>query len=291
MRSLGIGALFCGLVLGAPFPARAVIVAAGDGVENTTPPPNDPGWVNVGQPTGGLTVIYLGNGWVLTANHVGAGSVILAGQTYEKVAGSEHRLLNPDSTPADLLLFQIQGNPPLPPLRISPVSPAANTAVTMIGNGVNRGSATSWMGIEGFLWGNGSAMRWGTNLVSKNGIDLSLDGSVTRSFSTDFSGGTAYEAQAAVGDSGGAVFFEYYGEWVLGGVMIAISDYYGQPEGTALLGNLTYAADLSYYRDQISQIVVGPSCGLGFELVGIVPMLEGLRQRRRRLAMRARTAS
>jgi hypothetical protein len=254
-------------------------------------PPDDPGWVNVGQPTGGLTVIYLGNSWVLTANHVGAGSVILAGQTYEEVAGSEHRLLNPDSTPADLLLFRIQGNPPLPPIQISPVSPAVNTAVTMIGNGVNRGSATSWMGIEGFLWGNGSAMRWGTNLVSENGIDLSLDGSVTRSFSTDFSGGTAYEAQAAVGDSGGAVFFEYYGEWVLGGVMIAISDYYGQPEGTALLGNLTYAADLSHYRDQISQIVAGPSCGLGFELVGIVPVLEWLRQRRRRPAMRARTVS
>ena len=283
MRLSGIAALFCGLVLGALGPARAVIVAAGDGTENTSQPPDDPGWANVGESTSGPTVTYLGNGWVLTANHVGAGTVVLAGQAYAEVAGSEHRLINPDSTPADLLLFQIQGNPSLPPMQISPVSPAVDTRVTMIGSGVNRGPATSWIGIEGFLWGEGFAMRWGTNFVSKNQIDLSLDGSVTRSFATDFSGGTLYEAQAALGDSGGPVFFKYYDDWVLGGVIFAISDYSDQPGGTALLGNLTYAADLSYYREQIAQVVLPQGCGIGYELAGIVPVLEWLRRRARGL--------
>ena len=50
-------------------PADALILDSGDGQGNTTPPADDPGWAHVGRVTG-PSGIYLGNGWVLTANHV-----------------------------------------------------------------------------------------------------------------------------------------------------------------------------------------------------------------------------
>ena len=42
----------------------------------------------LGRPSNGLTHIYIGNGWVLTADHVGVSDFKLAGQIYPKVSGS-----------------------------------------------------------------------------------------------------------------------------------------------------------------------------------------------------------
>ena len=64
-------------------------------------PLDDPGWANVGT-RGNLSVIYLGNGWVLTANHVGSGAVIFEGQVYDEIVGSRVRFQNPDDCLADL---------------------------------------------------------------------------------------------------------------------------------------------------------------------------------------------
>jgi len=271
-------------------PGHAVIIATGDGTGNTTAPADDPGWGNVGTEASGLAVIYLGNGWVLTANHVGAGDVVLAGQTYSEISGSEHQLVNSDSTPADLLMFQINGRPSLPFLPIASAPPTTTDIATEIGDGVNRGAATSWMGINGFLWGSGNTMRWGTAPVSQVGVSVPLNGVVTESFATQFTdvGGTAFPAQAALGDSGGAAFVKVNGTWMLSGVLFAIDEFSGQPAGTALFGNHTYAADLSAYRSQIVHLVtpsVVAGCGLGPELGLLMPLLLWLRgwQRRRKL--------
>ena len=43
--------------------APAVLIASGDGTENTTAPPADPGWSHVGS-VNGLSGVYLGDGWV-----------------------------------------------------------------------------------------------------------------------------------------------------------------------------------------------------------------------------------
>ena len=75
------------------WPARAVIIDSGDGTGNTSAPADDPGWAHVGN-RGGLTAIYLGNGWVLTANHVGIGDVTFDGILYPAVADSYIRLEN-----------------------------------------------------------------------------------------------------------------------------------------------------------------------------------------------------
>ena len=57
-------------------PAQALVYVSGDGQGNTSPPPDDPGWDHMGR-VSGLNGIYLGNGWVLTANHVPTGNPIL----------------------------------------------------------------------------------------------------------------------------------------------------------------------------------------------------------------------
>jgi hypothetical protein len=243
------------------WPSRAVIIDLGDGTGNTSAPGDDPGWANVGTTTtGGLTAIYVGYGWILTAYHVGLGDVVLEGDTYEAVAGSYVRLENESGPPPDLGVFRIDPKPNLPVLPIRASTPSTTTAVVMIGNGRNRGSATSWPyswgPYHGYEWGVGKSMRWGINAVEGSGTI-----SYTESFYTYFtdSGGTTDEAQAANGDSGGPVFIKNGSVWELAGVMFAVAEYENQPAELALYGNLTYAADLASYRDQIIELT-RPQC-------------------------------
>ena len=78
------------LLLGANHSA-AVIIVTGDGTGNTTAPSDDPGFDNVGS-VNGLSGVYLGNGWVLTAGHVGSGPMVFGGVTYSPGPGSFQKL-------------------------------------------------------------------------------------------------------------------------------------------------------------------------------------------------------
>ena len=88
--------------------AKAVLIAGPDGSINTTAPSPDPGFDNVGI-VNGLTGVYVRNGWVLTANHVGIGDLILGGPggtSYEAVPGSAVRFDTPGfDQDADLIAF------------------------------------------------------------------------------------------------------------------------------------------------------------------------------------------
>ena len=158
-------ALLLPLLLSAP--AQGVLIDSGDGSGNTTAPADDPGWAHVGI-RGGLTAIYVGNGWVLTANHVAEGDVVLEGVTYPAVTGSKIRIDDGAGSFADLAVFQIEPKPNLPILPISAVINLVGADVIMIGDGRNRGPATSACSppgppIDGYEWGSGRSMRWGTN--------------------------------------------------------------------------------------------------------------------------------
>ena len=98
---------------------------------------------------------------------------------------------------------------------------------------------------------------------SPNGIPT-LPAFTTRVLAMSFTapgmpGATLREAQAVVGDSGGAVFAQQDGRYVLAGVLILRSGYDGQPEGTAMFGNRSYAADVSVYREQLVALT-RPDC-------------------------------
>jgi hypothetical protein len=165
--------------------AQGVVVSTT--TDNTTRPPDDPGWSNVGV-TNGATVIYLGDRWVITAAHVGIGSVTFPGiGTYTEEAGSLYRPSNPTGlglTPlCDLGLFRLSEEPPLPPLAISPSTPRIGQEVVFVGNGRDRqpnptywdvsASGAVWNWTEtanpsdymGYKTASTNALRWGTNLI------------------------------------------------------------------------------------------------------------------------------
>src|SRR5687768_7068059 len=94
------------LVFALVSPAPAVLIDSGDGTGNTSAPSSDPGWDHVGI-CDGLTAVYLGDGWVVTANHVGTCNPAFDSVTYPWLPGSAVRLSNDDATLADLLVFRL----------------------------------------------------------------------------------------------------------------------------------------------------------------------------------------
>jgi hypothetical protein len=252
-------------------PALAVVIDTGDGTGNTSAPADDPGWANVGK-IGTLTGVYLGDGWVLTANHVGDNAIVLQGITYQPVAGSRVRFQKPPGTYADLIAYRIDGQPPLPAIILADTAPSLGEEATMIGKGWKREANITYWDIDWLEVSQPLAVftgykrlccesppRWGRNIVTATDLDIVLAGSTTRSFGVTFDlvDGVSDEAQAVPGDSGGAVFIKRSGQWQLAGTLFATSDFENQPGSTAVFGQATYAAEVAFYRDEILA-VIGP---------------------------------
>lgn len=168
--------------------AQAVVISTASGDGNTNAPVDDPGWANIGI-LGGGTGIYLGSSWVLTASHVGAGSITLGGISYGALAGSTVQLTNNapgKSLLTDLIMFRIAAEPAgIGALTLMSSPPTLSDPVVMIGSGRNRGdftqwtvnqSTTPWTWTEVSSGGNAAgyqtlttrAMRWGTNTASSS---------------------------------------------------------------------------------------------------------------------------
>ena len=140
-------------LLAGAHPAAAVIIDSGDGTGNTSAPSPDPGWSNVGL-RGTWGAVYLGDGWVLTANHVGVGTVELDGTSYPHLPSLVTQIKNGDGSTADLLVFGLAS--PHPPLPAVPARPAASrqtaplhsTSSLATGNtcGVRLGKRRGWRG-------------------------------------------------------------------------------------------------------------------------------------------------
>lgn len=266
-------------------PGGAVVIdRVGGG--NTTAPADDPGWNNVGAIWIGGGV-YIGNGWVLTANHIGSGSgFTLGGTTYQMIPGTGHQLTNNGAAGktalTDLYMFQVASPPSLPWVSIAATGPSVGDSVTLIGRGRDQQANYTYWSVNtsvnpyvwtettpsnanaaGFKTNSTQTMRWGTNSV-----DTTLwvnDGLDVHSFTTTFDYGvSSNEAQVVHGDSGGGVFVKQGGLWSLAGIIIAQGIYSGQPGGTntAVFGDASYIADLSFYRSQIVAIAVPEPAGI-----------------------------
>jgi len=250
------------LLLLAAGPVRGIAIVSGNGGGNTTPPADDPGWDHVGYRAAGniLPVVYLGKGWVITANRVGPGNVILGGVTYPWIPGSAHQLTNADGSASDLVVFRLRTEPPLPLLPIRATAPFVGDGVVIIGRGQQRTTPTTWNGHNGYVLGTSGYLRWGTNVVEQTNVTIPVSGTRTHGFSTTFSekGDTPDEAQAAAGDSGSAVFVRNGSTWELAGLAHATRDYGGQPAGVVLFGAGTLISDPSYYRSQIDGLMATP---------------------------------
>ncbi len=289
--------------------AQAVVIAGGDGSGNTSTPSgagNDPGFANIGTFLG-ASCVYLGNGWVLTAAHIdynyGTGTPILpssvqfGGSSYATASGSLHQLTNNGTAGmtalTDLVLFQLTSDPSLPSLSISSSSPTVGQSITMIGNGLNRASGTTYWNADwsqsshsygtysGFQTTDSNTVRWGTNTVGQTGQNVNAgEGSVYAFNSSQFSSlGGANEAQAVTGDSGGGVFVKNGSSWQLAGIMNVIYTYNGQPSDTAVYGDETGMADLSFYSGQINTITGVPEPTAFVIAAAAMPFLAARRRR------------
>jgi len=130
--------------------ADSLAAAGGPGVAQA-------GFANVGtSSTNNASVVYLGNGWAMSAGHVtissGVGPVRFGGVQYTVDDSSVTYLHNADNTLSDLKLFRINGDPGLPTIAPSLIStgPPSGQQI-MIGNGL-RLAENQAGGIDQLYW-------------------------------------------------------------------------------------------------------------------------------------------
>jgi hypothetical protein len=223
-----------------------------------------------------------GNGWVLGATHVGnPGTITVAGTSYAVVHSQT-------VTGTDLLLMEISGvtetaAESLPTVDLASTSAAANEFVLVTGRGYTSASGPS----DPYPWGptnpsDSQVMRWGTNRVDT--VQSAVVGPTTSmNIITDFDppGDTAgagavtpYEAQVAVGDSGGGMFSYRAGRWVLVGIGHFADDEGGSAAESAEYGDRSGYSDIFTYRTGITTItgalIPEPSSALLLPLAGAV---------------------
>ncbi len=261
-----------GLVFGASSAAFAVVITTGDGSGNTTPPPDDPGFANVGTTPSQLSGVYLGDRWALTAHHVGEVDLRFGGVTYPVIPGSRVQLMTGD-VGADLALLRLESAPPLPAPVLATQPLASGEVASFVGSGHGRQP-------DLFCWdaaflevrcalpsthrgykrqGGARVVRWGRNAIASVDQLGAVNGWTTRYFTTVFDeAGLPHESHAVVGDSGGGVFLKRDGRWELVGLMFARFLRPGQPEDTAVFGNVGVHGDLYAYRQQILDVMDAP---------------------------------
>jgi len=223
----------------------------------------------------GLSGVYVGDGWILTAGHV-AQAARNQKKTEARIGGAPFALrldtirrIRAGGSPADLALVRIEGDPGLPALPIVEKTPEPGTPVVMAGNGpLQEPERACWNPagqpvakpgpgtLCGYAWrktpeNQTNGVEWGTNQVSSvREAAAGPQGALTRAFATQFrdGGATPREAQAGVGDSGGPVLVRSGDGWALAGVMLSVA---GRSPSAALFGDRTLIADLALYRDAI----------------------------------------
>ncbi|MEI9998033.1 MAG: PEP-CTERM sorting domain-containing protein [Verrucomicrobiota bacterium] len=246
-------------------------------------PTGDTGWNYVGLltvPDGYLSGVYLGNGWVLTAAHGGTilDSYTLNGKTYTPVAGSVQTFTTDSdgvAGQADLLMFQLNGDPDLPALSLATSLPVTD----LDGTGTNDSNSV----IVGY--GFPLALEsWGSGIIQLTDQPISIEsftsidyGIFTLNSGVPGSCGNTYNLYP--GDSGGANFIynAATGTWQLAGINEFLETY---DDGTP------YASGFVQVDNYVTQIddVMGvpePSTNvlLALGLAGVAAVCRGSSRR------------
>lgn len=209
-----------------------------------------PFWKNVGQ-IDRSTGIYMGNGYVLTAAHVGPGTFRTGdGKAYRPASGPAQYFKNFDESQADLCLFRIEaksGDPvlQLPGIPLTTMAPKKGTPLVLIGGGAGQESSG-----RHFAWSDDYRVRWGVNAIEKiYSVTMPTSRFASFGYGTKFARGNG-SCQAAPGDSGGAAFHfnPSAKRWELAGVIVAVDSHFG----AAQYGNQTYIADPALFRKQMA---------------------------------------
>ena len=270
---------------------QAMVISGGqDSANLSAPGDDDPGWARVGRVGTNGSGVYLGSGWVITANHVSSKTffTVDGDTTYNKLPGlaSGVRLGNvPGAANIDLYMFRVDasiGNlNGLGDLQITSAAPSNNTQGVHIGTGEGQTSSskTKWyvdtrpstwvwdtspfggwdMNKYGYSWaGNLSRdTRWSFQDVYDSNHDFNIQGNGIEGFATDFEESNDH-GMAADNDSGSGFFVKDGSVWKLAGIAHTITIVNNQPDFTSMYGALTRYSDLSAYSDQIGDTLALP---------------------------------
>ncbi|MDE0834974.1 MAG: hypothetical protein OSA84_01320 [Akkermansiaceae bacterium] len=251
-------------------PAHAIILFGKNNSANLTDPATGAPYASVGKLTDGLHTtiggsgIYLGNGYVLTANHVGPfTSITFDGSTYY-----DHDGATPVQVAAgvDMKILRLTTTPTVGAVSIYTGSSELNNNATIVGWGVGRDPATA-VNSTVVPWGNvaTSDKRWGLNVpkatanISHGSGSFSALVTVLGGNSQPNQGLGADEAAVTLNDSGSGMFQFLGGNWHLTGlttnVETADSSTFGQDRTNFSRGDFNYFARISTYSTQINALV------------------------------------
>lgn len=293
MNRITAAILACSSLAFATSESAAIILYGKDNDGNQAAPASGAPWDYVARLTNsdgsqvGSSAVYLGWGYMLTADHVANRShVTFDGTTNWAVqAGSTQQV----GENADLKIFRLSEDPALAPLMLyedAVESGDLDQVSTLVGWGVGRDPLTS-PGTNDVPWGTNAtrSKRWGTNTTDGSLETFSPgDGRTTEALVTflDNDAG-ADEAAATLHDSGSALFQFFDDTWYLSGIAIGVTQKVGDSEQNhsrfgAGLGGILHSGDENYfariatYSDDINAVIPEPStwavfagvCALGF---------------------------
>jgi hypothetical protein len=223
--------------------AQAIILYDANETANTVAPTSGAPWEYVARLDIGGTPdasgVYLGNNYMLTADHVtltSTSTVLLNGQTF----AIDTTFAAVQVGGADIKIFKILGNPGLAslPLMTSSDNDKSNTC-TIIGWGIGKGTEVANQGWNWNFAESPRIERWGLNFtqpVYYTDPDTSLSYLTTQFNRT----GGVDEAAVTLGDSGSGLFIKVGSTWKLAGITSGVSTY----------GQSLYDEDLSTAGDQ-----------------------------------------
>lgn len=220
------------------------------------------------------SLVYLGNGRIITAWHAYRSRkqdrIWLDGRYYDintkRTKRLKHTTTDGRRIDTDLVVVQLKGEPKMPPIRLADYAPFTGERVVMMGFGSRRKDPAFLMEggrrvFAGFTTTHDfrdylDGPTWGENHVRDTNVHIRNDPSVGDAigFTTEFNyDALPMEAQASSGDSGGAVFVERGNYWHLVGIIQSVAKVSPSTGGTdtTCFGSLSYAIDLSVYREQI----------------------------------------
>lgn len=274
-------------------PSEALILYGHDNSGNTTAPGNAAPWEYVARLDAngvfGASGVYLGNGYILTANHVIELETAFLNGTFYTVDTTFAPLQLDD---VDLKLIRILGDPMLDPLPlVGDLSEDRAHSATVIGWGVGKGAEVP---DQGWYWGGNStrAERWGTN-TTLNNYAQDAKGHLYLMTTFDRSAGSN-ESSLTLGDSGGGLFEYIDNEWQLAGLSASVDQLIDGASTTLYDASLSlpgdqmaksYYVQIRPYSDVLNATVAAapePSSAYLFAVCGAV-LMGGWRYRRQRI--------
>ena len=307
--------LTAALLLAAHLPAFGLVLWGLDNSANQTDPGSEVPWSAVAKVTnsGGSLIegsaVYLGNGFMLTANHVTM-NLTYSFVTFDQVEtfaidptfNDGVRTYGKQVAPGvDLAVFKLTSIPvsatAVVLLPTASESFGASSSATLVGWGVGR-NASSPVGTNTVGWGDASTSdkRWGLNAPRANtSVSYSVgSSSYTNSSLVTYAGTTnspnpgnkglgSSEAGATLYDSGSGLFQQIDSQWYLVGLTTAVQSQTASSTTFGLDssggGDANYFVRISSYDEQITALVPEPSTVSLLALAGAAAAVLALRRR------------